>query len=472
MKKGIFLVYFILLLLPSVNAQGAVTILSSDHISDQTVATVWAEKIGAHLVLTTWGSLSDETLTDIIKSQPTIVYIVGGEIAVPGAESKLGSYDITLIRIGGATRIETSLGVAERFDAERAVVLDGYDLPSIEVAQTLGVAEGIPVIFTERGDTEIGIKLKGLGITKISLISNPAFEGIRNSIIGVGISIEELQEDTQSSIRKITEAAEKHINQTEQLVRFIKDGPTIAAARLLVDSKISLSKSISASTAGDYGEAFEKAVEAQELAAYAGIIYSGLYPGRIEKLVDKAELDLSAQGINSVKDELRNVGEPFGIGIPIPPIIDIDLYLVDIPGYTKVVERGSGLGFEYEVRGIYTRGVGQTVYVEIYEMISESEAIDWAEQIVFAPGLESRYWNITDFMGYPASSKNILIPVTDNMNLEVFQRVAVGNLGIFTKFTQSIRKADADKLLLPQDEVQLMVEEVTGEVIKEIEASK
>jgi hypothetical protein len=255
-------------------------------------------------------------------------------------------------------------------------------------------------------------------------------------------------------------------------VQFIKDGPTIAAARLLVDSKISLSKSKSALTDGDYVEAFKKAVDSQELAGYAAIIYSGLYPGRIEQLVDDAELDLSNIGIIGVKDELRNVGEPFGIGIPVPPIIDIELYLVDIPGFTKVIERGSGWGYEYDVRGTYTRGVGQSVYVEIYEKSSESEAIDWMEQIVFSPGLESRHWNITDFMGYPGSSKNILIPVTDNMNLEVFQRVAVGNLGIFTKFTQSVRKADADKLLIPQDEAQSMVEEVTDEVIKEIEASK
>ena len=75
-------------------------------------------------------------------------------------------------------------------------------------------------------------------------------------------------------------------------------------------------------------------------------------------------------------------------------------------------------------------------------------------------------------MGYPASKKSITVPVSDNINQEIFMRVAVGKLGIFTKFTQSVRKSDADTLLLHPLVAQEMVEQVTGEVIKEIEASQ
>ncbi len=178
-------------------------------------------------------------------------------------------------------------------------------------------------------------------------------------------------------------------------------------------------------------------------------------------------------GLSGVKDSLRKTGEPYGIDLPLPPIINLALYIVDIPGYTKsqVVE-GSGKGFEPDISAKYTKKVGESVTIEIFKQDTSADAIKWAEQTMFATGIESRDWSKTNFLGYPGTIKKITIPVSDNMNQEVYLRVAVGDLGIFTKFTQSVRKSDASLLLVPQDQAVAMVEEITGTIIREIEVSQ
>ncbi|MFQ5901804.1 MAG: hypothetical protein ACE5IH_09645 [Thermodesulfobacteriota bacterium] len=465
MKKGVIIAFLILALFHAAYAQSPPVILTSDNTADYAVARVWAEKIGAGLVTTPWGSMTSDAVSGVISSGASVVYVVGGSVAVPNAEEELKGYGLSIIRVGGANREETSLLVAERFSAARAVVLDGYDSAAMEDAVTVGKVEGSPIVFLHRGDADAGTKLRRTGIGEITLIPNPALEDdVRDSIKNAGIKITELTRAVKNAVQEAIDLAEERINDTEALVRSIKDGPSLAAARLLVEAKIRLSQAKEAFTDGNYKEAFINVITSKEASSYASSIYNGRYAGRILDMVDQANTDISTMDVSGAKDALRNTGAPYGIGVPVPPVVDLAAYMVDIPGYTKSrVEAG----IEYDMRAKYTKKVGQSVNVEIYKRADEGDAIKWVEQVKFAPGVESRDWESTTLMGYSASMKRINYTITDKKSQEVYLRVAVGNLGIFSKFTQSVGLYDN---LTPLEEAQAMVEEVTEAVIKTIES--
>jgi len=423
-------------------------------------------------VTTSWGEFSSGALSEIISTGASLVYIIGGETAIPGAESKLKKQGISVVQISGADRMETSLKVAERFGAARAVAVYGYDLTAMDDALTLASAETLPVVFYGSADAGFGNSLARMGIGRLELIESPALDTIvSDSIYSAGITTSEITRDTKNTVEAMLDLVRSRIDEAGVLVRSIKDAETLAAAGLIVDAKINMQSAESSFKAGKYADAFKSAVSAEESASYAIAVYSGRAQGRITEAVEAADLGIAQKGVAVVKEDLRAVGAPYGVGIPVPILIDFSTYLVDIEGYNKSVEIGTGLGFDYDTVGKYTRAVGQTVMVELYEQDSESSAIEWAKLTKFYE-TESKDWMNTTFMGYPASKKSITVPVSDNMNQEVFLRVAVGRLGIFTKFTQSVRKSDIDTLLLHPLVAQAMVEGVTGEVIKEIEANQ
>ncbi len=132
MKRGILLALIaVIVLFPAVNAQGKVTVLTSDHPADNAVARVFAKKLGATVVTTPWGELTAGAIENIVFSQATIVYVIGGEVAIPGAEDALQPYGWKIFRLAGSDRQETSQKVAREFSSTRWLVMDGFDIPSM-----------------------------------------------------------------------------------------------------------------------------------------------------------------------------------------------------------------------------------------------------------------------------------------------------------------------------------------------------
>jgi putative cell wall-binding protein len=473
MRWGLILTFLILSLIPAVSGQGSVAVVVSDNSADLTVARVWSQKLGATVVVTPWGSLSDDAISDVVFSQATIVYVVGGQVAVPDAETMLAGYDKTVFRVGGADRQETSMRVSERFGATRGIVLYGYDTPSMEVAETQGIAEGIPLIFMEPTDLGIGSNLKSAGIDRVTLLSSPVLgDNVRTTLEADGITVEQPPSDERSQAQKMIALAEERINETMSLIKSIRDGESLAAARLVVESKISLSKAEEAFKGSTFEEAFNKAVEAEESANYAIVIYDGRTPGHLFDLVSHAGADISRVGVRETKEDLKSTGAPYGVGIPVPPLVELEVYMVDIPGYKKTDVGEStfyNMGAKYsklDEKGDIIQG--QFVKVEIYERTTEADATKWMEQTEFRAGTESKDWVLKTFEGFPANFKFIRYTGTDKNNQEVFLKVAIGNLGVFTKFTEGV---DRYTPLTSQEEAQAMVEEVTREIIKEIEAT-
>ena len=467
MKRELLFALLVIALLPSVNAQGKVLVLTSDNPADNAVATIWAQKLGASLVVTPWGSLTPEAVNKVVFSGAGIVYVVGGTAAVPNAEDALKVQGISMIRVGGENRQETSLKVAERIGATKVVVLDGYDAIGMESAVTIGSAEGLPIVFLRMGDVNGGKTLQNARITDVTLIPNPAFDdALRDSIKKAGIKVTELSREGRNAAEDAINNAEANINRTAQLVRPIKDGSTLAAARLLVESRISIAKAEAAFKAGDYKEAYTQSVFAAESIGYAIAIYNGRYPGRILEMVSQASADISRIGLSMAKENLQKEGMPYGVGLPMPPVITLDLYMVDVAGYQKTQVAS---GIEYDMGAKYTKKLGQTVAVELYKRSSDSEAIKWVEQVKFTSEFESRDWILTSFMGYPASMKTVNYTISnEKRNQEVYLRVAIGNLGVFTRFTESV---SIYSTLTPREEARLMVEEITRAIVKAIEES-
>jgi len=460
------------LALPSASAQGTAAILVSDNPADFAVASAWSQKTGSPLVTTPWGMFSSDAFSEVISTGASLVYIIGGETAIPGAESKLKKQGVSIVQVSGADRAETSLKVAERFGGSRAVAVYGYDLTALDDALTLASAETLPIVYFDTSDDGFGNNLARIGIGHLELIESPTLDtAATDSITSAGITTSEITRDEKATVDAMLDLAQNRIDAAKLIVRSIRDGSTLAAAGLIIDAEINMQNADSKYTNGDYIGAFSSAVLAEESAGYAIAIFEGRSQGRITEMVEAADLGITQNGVSGAKDTLKELGAPYGIGLPLPPVIDLSTYLVDVSGYTLEVEPGTGIGFDYDIIGKYFKTVGQTVNLEIYEQASDADAVEWAGVTKYSDE-ESRDWINTTFLGYPASKKSITVPISDNMNQEVFLRVAVGKLGIFAKFTQSVRKSDAPDLLLNEVVAQGMVEQVTGEVIKEIEANQ
>ncbi len=109
-------------------------------------------------------------------------------------------------------------------------------------------------------------------------------------------------------------------------------------------------------------------------------------------------------------------------------------------------------------------GKDKSVKVEFYIQSSSAAAVTWAQETHFAnQSADSRNWELTTFMGYPANKKSLSgIIISDSKEAQVFLRVAVGNVGIQSQTSQRVNKYSE---LTPQEELEAMVDEVTAAVI-------
>jgi hypothetical protein len=112
-------------------------------------------------------------------------------------------------------------------------------------------------------------------------------------------------------------------------------------------------------------------------------------------------------------------------------------------------------------------GKDKSVKVEFYIQSNNAAAVTWAHEIHFAnQTADSRNWERTTFMGYPAAKKSLSdIVISDSKEAQVFLRVAVGNVGIQSQISQRVNKYSE---LTPQEELEAIVDEVTGVVISNL----
>jgi putative cell wall-binding protein len=151
MKKFLLLIsplVVLLLLSGTANAEeiDSVILASEAHYPDALVAGVAANRIGAPLLLTEPGRMSQETLDEIEGLNVSRIYIIGGPYAVnEGVEDELsGKY--TVIRIWGMTRFGTSAAIAEYFwqESSKAVLVwDVLGLPAAGNSEIIAKARDL-----------------------------------------------------------------------------------------------------------------------------------------------------------------------------------------------------------------------------------------------------------------------------------------------------------------------------------------
>jgi len=172
MVKQMLLLLIILISFGAAAAQESVIILVSNNAADHAAADVWAKKLNVILVVTPWGTLSQNAINEIASSGSKIVYVIGGHVAVPNAESALSNLGLSVLRIGGKDREETSILIAERFSPQKAVLVNGYDVQGVQDSASIAKIENMPLIFIGK-DTDIGGRLKTLNIKEAVLIPDP-----------------------------------------------------------------------------------------------------------------------------------------------------------------------------------------------------------------------------------------------------------------------------------------------------------
>ncbi|PYZ95886.1 hypothetical protein CR205_16030 [Alteribacter lacisalsi] len=127
-----------------------VFIARGNDFPDALSGTPLAHKYNAPILLSRTAGLSGETLNEIERLQAGQAVILGGENAVsPDVEETLLALGLTVDRIGGENRYETSVLIAnELSQADDAFVASGRNYPDALAAAPVAANHGVPILLT------------------------------------------------------------------------------------------------------------------------------------------------------------------------------------------------------------------------------------------------------------------------------------------------------------------------------------
>jgi len=324
-KGFAYAIAMVLLLSVPVFAQEQVAVLVSDNPADLAVARMLAEKLGAELVVTPWGTLSQQAVEQIEASGAEVVYVVGGEVAVPDAEQELEKLNVEVRRLAGRDRYHTAALVARLWgSAEKAVMVEGYDEEGIQEALENARRMGMPLLFVkpEGVPEEVEEALENLSCREVVLIPAPHMmrERIRErlrvkGVEKVNVTLVNAEERARKAIERAEEAIERAEEAlgTENLSYEELDGRKVAAIRLLINAKKHLDAAEDAFDAGNYGMAFGMAVAAKAKAEAALKIQEGVVVGNYRRCVEDAEEEMGHKGLGRLGRELAEDMRRYGL---------------------------------------------------------------------------------------------------------------------------------------------------------------
>jgi putative cell wall-binding protein len=302
-------------------------ILVSDNPADLAIAQSLGERLGIEIVVTPWGTLSDEAVAEIEASGATQVYVIGGEVAVPDVEVRI---KVNVNRLGGKDRYETAARVAREWSAaDEVVIVDGYDEEGIREALAKARVKGVPVLFVKPDEVpeEVGKAIEALGCRAAVMVPAPnmAREKVKEKIRGHGVEeVNETAVDPEVRAAKAIARAEEAIAQAEASASELTDAKSVAAARLLINAKRHLEEARDAFDAKDYGRAFGLATAAKVQAEAALKISQGTVVGNFKRAVAEAEQEIEVEGIAKVKGEIEVEAERHGVKLKIRREVEVE----------------------------------------------------------------------------------------------------------------------------------------------------
>ncbi|ASN04118.1 cell wall-binding repeat-containing protein [Virgibacillus necropolis] len=158
-----------------------VVLARGDRFGDALAGIPLAKKYNAPLLLTESDKFTKVTKKEIARLGAKTVYILGGELAVgKSVEDSLESQGITVHRIGGENRFETSVNVAkevvENGSANEVVVVNGMNFPDALSIGSYAAMEGLPIILVNGEELPQSAErlMYDLGVNKTLVVGGPS----------------------------------------------------------------------------------------------------------------------------------------------------------------------------------------------------------------------------------------------------------------------------------------------------------
>ena len=172
----------------------AVLINGEKGLVDALTATPYAYTKNAPILITVSGKLTPATANRLTKMGVKNVDVVGGTNSVSeGVVTELKNKGITVNRISGASRYDTSLAVAKEIDkiqdvAQIAVVNGDKGIPDAVSVAAPAASKKMPILLAENNGLNAASKkfVDGEGVTKSYVIgsTNSVSDGVMNSLPG------------------------------------------------------------------------------------------------------------------------------------------------------------------------------------------------------------------------------------------------------------------------------------------------
>ncbi|HWQ89770.1 MAG TPA: cell wall-binding repeat-containing protein, partial [Desulfitobacteriaceae bacterium] len=135
-------------------------IASGEDFPDALCGTPLAGKYDAPILLTSRSALENQTRYALSNLDVQEVFIIGGTGVISSAvEQKIEDMGITVIRIAGSDRYETSVKVAEKLgSASQAVIATGENFPDALSIAPIASMKGYPILLATRDQLPAVIK--------------------------------------------------------------------------------------------------------------------------------------------------------------------------------------------------------------------------------------------------------------------------------------------------------------------------
>ncbi|ASK62141.1 lactocepin precursor [Virgibacillus phasianinus] len=158
-----------------------VVLARGDRFGDALAGIPLAKKYDAPLLLTESNKFTKVTKEEITRLGAKTVYILGGELAVTkSVEADLKEQGITVHRIGGANRFETSVNVAkevvENGKSNEVVVVNGMNFPDALSVGSYAAMEGLPILLVNGKELPKSAEklMFDFGVTKTLVVGGPS----------------------------------------------------------------------------------------------------------------------------------------------------------------------------------------------------------------------------------------------------------------------------------------------------------
>lgn len=161
----------------SSGVKGTYILTSGTSYPDALSASALLSKEKSPILLTATNALPQEVKNLLAKDSGAKVTVIGGgNVVSKSIENELTGLGLSVRRISGATRFETSQKVAEELGTvSRVIIASGRDFPDALSASALAIKEGAPILLSE--PTGLPTNIKGFLAGRTSAISRVTLIG-------------------------------------------------------------------------------------------------------------------------------------------------------------------------------------------------------------------------------------------------------------------------------------------------------